>query len=358
MGDTNLKLKSLLAAAGLALSATGAGAADVDPGQWAWGPYIGAYIPDPGAIDTGMTGGLRLGYRASERVAFSGSLGYAPLEADDFDIDVDLTLLDFNAWYIFRPEAKVSLTIGAGPGWAWVDAQGPGGSSFSDDSFTANVAFGPIIKLGERANLRLLNRFRYFDERDDDEIDQEITLGLMFALGGKKAAPVVAAAPPPPAPKPAPPPPPPAKCADGDGDGVCDAQDACPQTPPGRRVDAVGCDCDFTMNLTFPFDSADLHDDDKAQLDQLAATLKNAKLDTVTATIEGHTDSMGDETYNQGLSQRRAEAVLGYLQSQGVGSRFVAKGMGESQPVADNATEAGRAQNRRVVVHRTDCSAN
>jgi OOP family OmpA-OmpF porin len=217
---------------------------------------------------------------------------------------------------------------------------------------------GPIIKLGERANLRLLTRLRWFDERKDDEMDREITLGLMFPIGGKKAAPVVAAAPPPPPPKPAPPPPPPAKCADGDNDGVCDTADQCPNTPAGRRVGPAGCDCDFTLNLKFAFDSAVLTDADKAQLDQLAEVLKNPKLGFIAGEIEGHADSTGDDAYNQGLSQRRAQAVADYLTAAGaaVSGKFTAVGYGETRPEADNGTEEGRAQNRRVVVKRNDCS--
>jgi outer membrane protein OmpA-like peptidoglycan-associated protein len=70
-----------------------------------------------------------------------------------------------------------------------------------------------------------------------------------------------------------------------------------------------------------------------------------------TAIVEGHTDSVGAEDYNEGLSQRRAEAVRAYLLSQGVSpSRISASGMGESAPVATNSTEAGRQQNRRVEI--------
>jgi outer membrane protein OmpA-like peptidoglycan-associated protein len=67
--------------------------------------------------------------------------------------------------------------------------------------------------------------------------------------------------------------------------------------------------------------------------------------------IEGHTDNVGSDDYNQGLSQRRADSVKAYLVQQGIGSqRIVASGKGESQPITDNESASGRQQNRRVEV--------
>ena len=67
--------------------------------------------------------------------------------------------------------------------------------------------------------------------------------------------------------------------------------------------------------------------------------------------IEGHTDSLGDDEYNQDLSERRAQSVVDFLTDAGVDpSRLQAVGYGESDPVADNATEAGRRENRRVKI--------
>jgi len=66
--------------------------------------------------------------------------------------------------------------------------------------------------------------------------------------------------------------------------------------------------------------------------------------------IEGHTDNVGSDDLNQGLSQRRAESVKAYLVQQGIAaSRLTAVGMGETQPLADNTSDSGRQQNRRVV---------
>jgi OOP family OmpA-OmpF porin len=70
----------------------------------------------------------------------------------------------------------------------------------------------------------------------------------------------------------------------------------------------------------------------------------------------GHTDSIGSDAYNQKLSDRRTATVREYLIAQGIAEgRMEPKGFGESQPVADNKTAEGRAENRRVVLRRTDC---
>lgn len=84
-----------------------------------------------------------------------------------------------------------------------------------------------------------------------------------------------------------------------------------------------------------------------ATLDVAAETLRECP--NVRTEVEGHTDSVGSEVYNQALSQRRAESVASYLINHGVSSsRLEAKGLGESNPIADNSTEDGRALNRRV----------
>jgi OmpA-OmpF porin, OOP family len=187
-----------------------------------------------------------------------------------------------------------------------------------------------------------------------DVLDGVVGLGLQYAWGGR--APVVAAvAPPPPPPPPvvqAPPPPPPV--IDSDGDGVPDSADRCLNTPKGDRVGVNGCSCDVTVQVHFKSNSAVITEGDKVDLDRVAANL--TALGFVSGTIVGYTDSVGSDAFNQALSERRAKAVAAYLESKGIATgRIVPSGAGESQPVADNATEEGRAQNRRVVLSRTDC---
>jgi outer membrane receptor protein involved in Fe transport/outer membrane protein OmpA-like peptidoglycan-associated protein len=187
--------------------------------------------------------------------------------------------------------------------------------------------------------------------------ERQIGLEASFKFGAPPApAPMaMAAPPPPPAPAPvvAPPPPPP---RDSDGDGVPDDKDACPDTPRGERVGPMGCPCDVTVRLQFGFNSAELTAEDVKILTGTAENLR--RLNWIGGVAEGHTDSTGPEAFNQVLSERRAQSVVDFLAAQGVGAgRVTAVGFGESKPIADNATREGRAENRRVVLRRTDCDA-
>jgi len=135
---------------------------------------------------------------------------------------------------------------------------------------------------------------------------------------------------------------------DTDGDGVPDYMDKCPQTPPGATVDEVGCMKQLVLNnIEFVVDSSNLTMGAKSTLDQVAEAIK-VRPDLKSMSVIGHTDNTGSDGYNQSLSERRAAAVADYLRSAGANCRFVSSGSGEKQPVADNSTEEGRAQNRRV----------
>ena len=149
-------------------------------------------------------------------------------------------------------------------------------------------------------------------------------------------------------------------CADSDKDGVSDLDDRC----PGKvgTVANKGCPEIAPEDLTriqtiaskiyFETGKADLKAESLAQLDALVQILN--KYEGAILVIEGHTDWVGTDEYNQDLSQRRTESVKKYLMSKGImESRIVAIGYGESKPIADNNTAAGRAKNRRVELRTT-----
>jgi OOP family OmpA-OmpF porin len=124
--------------------------------------------------------------------------------------------------------------------------------------------------------------------------------------------------PPPPAPAPTPAPPPP---------------------PVRKKI--------ILRGVNFDFDKATIRADAADVLDEAGRILREQR--DVRISVDGHTDALGTDAYNQSLSERRARAVLEYLTRLGIdGSRLSPRGYGESRPVASNETEEGRAQNRRV----------
>lgn len=106
-----------------------------------------------------------------------------------------------------------------------------------------------------------------------------------------------------------------------------------------------------TLNADASFDTAQatLRSEARARLDHLIGQAKGASINTVT--VNGYTDSIGSDAYNQDLSEGRANTVASYLRDHGLkASRFISHGYGKADPVDTNATEEGRARNRRVDV--------
>jgi OOP family OmpA-OmpF porin len=107
---------------------------------------------------------------------------------------------------------------------------------------------------------------------------------------------------------------------------------------------------DTGSKVLFEFDKSNLTPEAAGQLQGLLPKLKAADINTIKVT--GHTDSVGTEEYNQKLSERRAASVVTYLEQQQLdAAKLSSEGKGESEPVADNDTDEGRAQNRRVELH-------
>ncbi len=112
----------------------------------------------------------------------------------------------------------------------------------------------------------------------------------------------------------------------------------------------------FLQNLEFGFDSADLTAGDRQKMDgvitQLDPYRPMLRENVAHINVIGHTDSVGAEAYNQKLSERRAQSVANYLETEGqvASQRMQVSGRGEVDPIADNGSEAGRDQNRRVVI--------
>lgn len=154
---------------------------------------------------------------------------------------------------------------------------------------------------------------------------------------------------------------------DNDADGILDVEDACildPEDFDGDRdedgcpeedalVRVVGDMIEISQQINFELNASRITGDISFEiLDEVAAILITNP--DISIRIEGHTDAQGSDSYNDRLSQGRADAVRDYLIDQGIsGARLEAIGFGEQRPLSDNDTEEGRALNRRVEFHIT-----
>lgn len=123
------------------------------------------------------------------------------------------------------------------------------------------------------------------------------------------------------------------------------------KTVPGAEViDAgEGLIVKFDSGILFDTGKSDLKDAARTNIQNLAATMKNNPETNIM--VVGHTDAVGSDDYNFSLSQQRANAVKAYAAAQGIASsRLTTVGKGEAEPIADNTSEAGKAQNRRVEI--------
>lgn len=285
--------------------------------------------------------------------------------------------------FFYSRNPSFSPYVGVGVGALRSEVQSAGPDFDSVDPFVdAGVGFLNFVTIGATdIGLRGDLRYRFVGTDDIPGVgslsEPILRLGAVVALGEK---PVAAKA-----------------AADADGDGVPDDADLCPNTPKGVKVDAKGCPlvndadgdgvpdeqdrcpgtakglavdkqgCPITgsgkfkitgegaelrfEDVYFEFDQYDLTDYGKAMLDDAATVIGGLteKYPSLKVDISGHTDGVGSDGYNQGLSERRANAVKQYLLRKGVeAGRISTYAYGESKPIATNDTAEGRGQNRRA----------
>lgn len=286
---------------------------------------LGAAIPTGNTKDRLDTGGVFspfLGYMFNDVLGLMGQL-----QVPGWGNKNRPGILDQDSTWAFGAHAGPRLALPFSIGGVGLEPYG----TYQAGVFTGLVGNTPIshtswgYSTGGGLNLRLTDEFLIGAFGRYNNLDQRVApghnveyvsvgLGLTYNAAAPEApppAPPVAAAPPPPAPAP----------------------------PTKKKIVLRG--------VNFDFDKANIRSDAKPILDEAASTLK--KEGTISIVAEGHTDSKGTDAYNLGLSERRAKAVKEYLVKAGISAnRIEVVGKGESDPVASNDTEDGRAQNRRV----------
>ncbi|MDP2375533.1 OmpA family protein, partial [Reyranella sp.] len=246
-------------------------------------------------------------------------------------------------YYFFRDKFSPYAVVGAG-------GMNSCASANCGASIIGEAGAGFTYELHDNFLLRSDVRYRYNNNLNahvqpgtDEFHDMTVNLGFVIPFGDKPKP--AAKAPVAPVPVAAV-----ADCStlDADADGVNDCLDKCPGTLKGTKVDHNGCSVRLVLKgQHFEHDSAQLTLNAKIILDEVADNII-AHPQKNDIEVQGHASSEGSDSYNMKLSQRRAQSVVDYLKMKGVNNRLSAKGYGESQPIADNSTEAGRSENRRV----------
>lgn len=244
------------------------------------------------------------------------------------DVDWQLTSLAVTGRYHFIKEGRSWWPyLAAGIGAQKNKFKADFGSLDMGSNMLVKVGAGLQADLNEHVDLRFEAGMR-FDFNDDFDAghyqDLYATASVLFALGNLPA-PVVPDAPV-------------EDCStkDDDGDGVNNCNDRCPNSQAGETVGPDGCKVDIAIDLkgvNFDFDKDTLRPDAIAILDNAAEVL--GRYPTMRVSVDGHTDLCGSDTYNQDLSQRRAQVVYNYLTGKGVDSSRLGgpTGYGESRPL-------------------------
>jgi OOP family OmpA-OmpF porin len=295
------------------------------------------------ALDGDFGIDLGLGYNLSENWAIEGWFGRHDTETEFNSMDVSVDTASINALRYLSDDTKTRPFVSFGASHSDFDPDT--GNSLSDNSI--DLGIGVKHYFDNNVVLRGDLIARGHEDLDDDIVfDRVARLSLGYAFGAssspKPAAPVQAA----PEPKPE---------VDSDQDGVFDSADKCPNTPISLKVDSMGCKLVLTetisidLNVQFPNNSDEISDEYLSEIGRVADFMQSYS-DTAVE-IRGYTDDRGSAVYNQQLSEKRAKAVASKLvENFDIDSgRVSAKGFGEEDPIADNATAEGRAKNRRVV---------
>lgn len=348
-----MKIKHVVASA-LFVSLGFAASAQAEDGlvddRWYVAPY-GTYVNGGGdryADNAGYGAGLGIGKMINDHFNveirgfyngmdndFTDRLGITPNNFGQWDIaggSVDLQ------YYFWRSTFSPYTVIGGGAmnsnfvGQSGVGILGEAGAGFTYE-ITDNLLFRSDVRYRYNNNFNA----HLTGPGTDEYHDMLVNVGFVVPFGPKPVAAAPAA--------------PDCSTMDSDSDGVNDCLDQCPGTITGSKVDDKGCAISVELKgVTFEYNSARLTPNATVVLDNVAESLvAYPQKDDIE--VQGHTSSEGSAKYNQRLSEKRAQSVVDYLSMKGVTNRLTAHGFGEESPIADNSTEEGRMQNRRVELH-------
>lgn len=374
---------------------TASGYAQVKAGSFNITPTVGMYkFEGDEDMDAGIALGLRAGYNFTKYIGLEAYGHWVPTEINNTANNGEkVNVFGYGVEGIFNllPDSAFVPFFAIGVGGIHYSRYSQDTTDREDNKLTLGYGLGVKYFLSDnwalRADVRHIMPVKADFDSPDDTLHNNLlaTVGLTFAFGGEKPAP-------PPAPVPVAPvildsdndgvpdnldkcPGTPAGVAvdkdgcplDSDNDGVYDYLDKCPGTPAGVKVDKDGCPPPVveevkpqprvekeiiekgrtTLKVLFDTNKSVIKKGYVADVDALAGVMQ--QYPDLNVTIEGHTDNVGKDAYNKKLSQQRADAVKAYLVKKGIdANRLTAIGYGEERPIADNATKAGKAENRRV----------
>jgi OmpA-OmpF porin, OOP family len=347
----------LVAAAGAASGGAYAAEPYDDTGAWylsALGQYT---FLDSNRVSNDHAGyQIGLGYDIAQHFAAEVNVSNGSFRIPGTGASEKLNAISIDGLFKFLPVSSMfhPYLLAGGGGMS----DNIGGHNPNTQAWLAEAGGGLLYGLGDqsgsvRFQLRTEAKYRYEFIQNQPLIPHnpgDVVLGvgfqMMFGAPTPPPPPVVQAPPPPPEPTPPPPPPPPP------------APECHP--PAGFQMDA---NCHIIEQkvivraVDFEFNSARLTLPAQQTLDDIDHALLNQP--ELQIEIQGYTDSVGADSYNLNLSQKRAESVKDYLVSKGVSaSVLTAKGYGKADPIASNKTAEGRAQNRRVAFSVTNAPAH
>jgi OOP family OmpA-OmpF porin len=406
------RIGSILAACSIIMATAAFGANKAE--QFSISPVVGGYtFDDKQHLDTNLVYGLRAGYNVTDNFGIEALIDYVNTEANRANNRVEMYRYGGELLYHFMPESTFVPYLAVGLAGLHFDAFGK-----SSNTYTAfDTGVGAKYFVNDKFALRADARYIVYSNNSLAKNNLEYTLGAYIPFGGAKPVvkpvePPPAPAPPPPAPKVEPPPPPPAPTAAltvtpatvtkgetatlnwrSQNASGCDIQPGIGPVPPqgvraitpadstsynlscsgagGTATSAAGvtvvlpppppkpkaaerfCDKPSTIVVEFDTNKSDIKTKYDQDLNKLGTFLK--EWPKAKGEISGHTDNVGSDKYNLGLSQRRAASVKKYLVEKFsiAPERLTTEGYGETKPIATNKTKEGRQLNRRIETNFT-----